>query len=94
MKVRISIEYFTSFGESVCMVLRDGKVVPMQYVLQGVWMTDTEIPASASLPIPRSGPKPSQMSYSVKRFLPEFPGRVTLQSWSLLPGCGVEKSLR
>ncbi len=47
MKVRISIEYFTSFGESVCMVLRDGKVVPMQYVLQGVWMTDTEIPASA-----------------------------------------------
>ncbi len=47
MKVRISIEYFTSFGESICMVLGDGKAVPMQYVLQGIWMTDIEIPSSA-----------------------------------------------
>ncbi len=47
MKVKVSIEYFTSFGESICMVLGNGNSVPMQYVLEGIWMGETTVPSSA-----------------------------------------------
>ena len=47
MLVKISIEYFTAFGESLSLVLSDGKEISMQYVLQGIWMAEVKVPASA-----------------------------------------------
>ena len=47
MLVKVSIEYFTAFGESLVLVFNDGKEIPMQYVLQGIWMAEFKVPASA-----------------------------------------------
>ena len=47
MRVKISIEYFTNFGESISLVFKDGREVPMQYVLEGIWLAEFGVPASA-----------------------------------------------
>ena len=47
MRVRISIEYFTIPGESLVVVFKGGREVPMQYVLEGIWLASTELPASS-----------------------------------------------
>ena len=47
MQVKISIEYFTTPGESLCIVLKNGREVPMQYVLEGIWIASFEVPSSS-----------------------------------------------
>ncbi|MBR4755726.1 MAG: 4-alpha-glucanotransferase, partial [Bacteroidales bacterium] len=46
MHLKISIEYFTTPGESLSLVFRDGRTIPMQYILDGIWGIDVQVPAS------------------------------------------------
>ena len=47
MKLEINLEYFTSPGESLCMVFSDGREHPMGYVAGGIWSASVDVPASA-----------------------------------------------
>ena len=47
MKLEINLEYFTSPGESLCLVFSDGREHPMGYVAGGIWSASVDVPASA-----------------------------------------------
>ena len=46
MRLTISIEYYTVLGESLFVVLADGKEFPMRYVADGIWATEFNVPIS------------------------------------------------
>ena len=47
MHLKISLEYFTTPGETLSIAFPDGREVPMRYVFEGIWMADISVPASA-----------------------------------------------
>lgn len=48
MRLKITLEYFTSPGEELILVLSDGKSIAMEYVAGGRWEASLEMPSKAA----------------------------------------------
>ena len=49
MRLKITLEYFTSPGEELILVLSDGKSIAMEYVAGGRWEASLEMPSKAAV---------------------------------------------